>query len=102
MIKATDLIFMEVVKYLIKDIRKNRFLVKDMLKDVTEDPLLKFLYGEKEVVKYNAFLDKEIQINLEHAIDSTKLPAIGIRVGGGQELTNSTGDVLGDGYRAEN
>jgi hypothetical protein len=63
--------------------------------------MLKDLYGQKEVDKFNLLVDKDIQVNVEHAIDTAKLPAIAIRVGGGSEDTSRTGDALSDGYRKE-
>lgn len=101
MIRATDLYMTRAVELMIKDLRKNRFLVKDILCDVINDPLLKGLYGAKEVEKFNLLLDKEIQVNVEHAIDVAKLPAIAVRVGGGSEDTSRTGDPLSDGYARE-
>lgn len=100
-VRASDLYFSTVVKLMIDDLRRNRFLVDDILADVVNDPILSTLYGQKEVNKFNLFLDKEIQVNLEYAIDTTKLPAIAIRCGGGTEDTSSTGDPLGDGFREE-
>ena len=38
---------------MVKDLRKNRFLINDILSDVTCDDMLKDLYGEKEVEKFN-------------------------------------------------
>lgn len=101
MIRATDLYMTRAVQLMLKDLRKNRFLVNDILCDVTNDDMLKDLYGQKEVDKFNLLVDKEIQVNVEHAIDMAKLPAIAIRVGGGQEDTSRTGDAMSDGYRTE-
>lgn len=101
MIRATDLYMTRAVQLMLKDLRKNRFLVNDILCDVTSDDMLKDLYGQKEVDKFNLLVDKDIQVNVEHAIDVAKLPAIAIRVGGGAEDTSRTGDALSDGYRAE-
>lgn len=101
MIKATDLYFAQIIKLMIQDLRKNRFLINDILSDVTSDPILKELYGQKEVEKFNLLVDKDIQINVEHAIDVSKFPAIAIRVGGGSEETGRTGDALGDGFYSE-
>lgn len=101
MIRATDLYMTRAIQLMLKDLRKNRFLVDDVLCDVTTDPMLKDLYGKKEVEKFNLLVDKEIQVNVEHAIDMAKLPAIAIRVGGGTEDTSRTGDALSDGFRSE-
>lgn len=101
MIRASDLYFTRVVQLMLQDVRKNRFLINDIVCDVTSDPILKDLYGQKEVEKFNLLVDKEIQVNVEHAIDMAKLPAIAIRVGGGSEDASRTGDALSDGYRKE-
>jgi len=101
MIRASDLYFTRVTQLMLKDLRKNRFLVDDILCDVTGDELLKDLYGAKEVEKFNLLVDKDIQINVEHAVDHAKLPAIAIRVSGGSEDTSRTGDALSDGYRTD-
>ena len=101
MIRATDLYMTRAIHLMLKDLRRNRFLVEDILCDVTTDPLLKDLYGQKEVDKFNLLIDKEIQVNVEHAIDMARLPAIAIRVGGGTEDTSRTGDALSDGFRVE-
>lgn len=101
MIRATDLYMTRAVQLMLKDLRKNRFLIDDILSDVTSDELLKDLYGQKEVDKFNLLVDKEIQVNVEHAVDMAKMPAIAIRVGGGTEDTSRTGDALSDGYRQE-
>jgi hypothetical protein len=100
-IKATDLYISRTTQLMIQDIRRNRFLLSDMISDVMSDPILKDLYGAKELNKLNALVDKEIQVNLEYAIDVAKLPAIAIRVGGGTEDASKTGDPLADGYSAE-
>lgn len=101
MIRSSDLLFSQIVKAMIKDLRKNRFLINDIVSDVTSDPLLKDLYGQKEVEKFNLLVDKEIQVNMEFAIDQSKFPAIAIRVGGGSEDTSRTGDPLSDGFGQE-
>ncbi len=101
MIRATDLYMTRALQLMLKDIRQNRFLIDDILCDVTSDPILKDLYGKKEVDKFNLLIDKEIQINVEHTIDVAKLPAIAVRVGGGTEDASKTGDAIGDGYRQE-
>jgi len=101
MIRASDLFFSQALQIMIKDLRKNRFLIDDILSDVTSDPILKTLYGAKEVQKFNLLVDKEIQINMEYAIDVAKFPAIAVRVGGGSEDASKTGDALSDGYNSE-
>ena len=62
-------------------------------------PLLKDIYGQKEVDKFAQFLKKEIRINVEHLIDLAHMPSIAIKINGGTELASR--DALGDGYISE-
>ncbi len=101
MIKASDLYHSRVMQLMIEDLRKNRFLIDDILSDVTSDPILKTLYGAKEIEKFNLLVNKEIQVSMEYAVDTAKFPAIAIRVGGGSEDISKTGDALSDGYESE-
>lgn len=101
MIKSTDLYMKAFIDFILEDIRENEFLVDDILSDVTEDPFLNEVYGQKEVEKFKRFLKKDIVVNLEQNIDLAQLPCIAIEIGGGTEDTSKTGDALSDGYRQE-
>lgn len=101
MIRATDLYMARAVEIILEDIRKNRYLVYDILGGVIDDPILKDIYGHREVEKLNQFINKEVQVSLEYNMNMAKLPAIGIRVGGGTEYFGSTGDALSYGFRTE-
>lgn len=100
-IKSTDLYMYAALSAAIEDMRKNTHVWNDVIGDVVGDPLLSPVYGKKEIDKFRLFMSKDIQVNVEHTIDMAKLPAIAIRVGGGTEITDKTGDALGDGYEME-
>ena len=92
----SDLILATSIRAGLADMRKNLFIIDDMMKDLTTDPLLKKLYGEKEVQKMKDFLSREIFVNLEHKQpDQAKFPNVTISIGGGQEDPRQS---LSDGY----
>lgn len=101
MIRSSDLYMVQALQYMLADLRRNKHLIKDILSDVVTDPLLARIYGAKEVEKFERFLKKHIQINMEYLLDAARLPAIAVRIGGGVEDVSSTGDVLSDGYDSE-
>lgn len=86
MIAQTDAIILTAIRYGLADIRKNLFLVDDIMCQFTNDPILKKIYGKGQVDRFKDFLKKEIYIMMRTRLpDSTKLPAIVIGIGGGSE-----------------
>lgn len=101
MIRSTDLYMVQALQYMLADLRRNQFLLNDIIGDVLTDPLLSRIYGAKELEKIKKFIKKNIQVNMEYMLDMARLPAIAVRIGGGVEDVSATGDVLGDGYESE-
>jgi hypothetical protein len=97
-IKATDLYIQTALELALEDIRKNEFLIRDMLEDVLCDPMLNQKYGEKEVNKMSVFLKQKIAVGIEYRLDMASMPAIAISINGGSEIAGSTGVPLSDGY----
>jgi hypothetical protein len=100
-IKSTDLYIQEAFIAALDDLRKNEYLLKDMMSDVVEDELLNEKYGQEELNKLKLFLGKEITIGQAYRLDNASIPGVGIEISGGSEVVNKTGDQLSDGYEAE-
>ena len=100
MIFQTDLWLDVALKAAIADMRKNLYLLEDAYAHLISDPLLSQAYGKKEVDRIKAFIQKDINIFVEHRIpDIAKFPAVVIKVGGGNE--DSPKDALGDSYQKD-
>lgn len=100
-IKASDIYVQECLLIALDDIRKNSYLMNDIMSDVVDDPILNEKFGQEEVNKLKLFLSKEISIGQIHNTNAASVPGIGIEIQGGSENTSSTGDPLADGYKQE-
>lgn len=100
MIFQSDLLWYSALEAALADMRKNKFLLDDAYSCLLTDPLMKQMYGQKEIDNFKAFLDKKIHIFTEHRPpDTAKFPAFVIQIGGGTEDAGK--DALGDGYGRE-
>ena len=100
MIAQSDLLIYTALKVGLNDLRKNKFLLDEAYANITTDPYLKDLYGQKEVENFKAFVDKKIFIFTEHRPPGkASFPCIVIKVGGGQE--DAPKDALGDSYQQD-
>lgn len=100
-IVPSDVIFFTALHVAVSDLRKNLYLVDDMLSMFTSDPYLKKLYGKKEIDRFKNFLaTKEINILMEHRLkDMGQYPAIVIAIDPAQEDTGKA--ALGDSHTQE-
>lgn len=90
-----DIIIITAMRAALADIRRNQFLIDDIMCQFIKDPLLKKAYGQTQVDRFKEFLRREINILMETKLpDTSKLPAIIIKMGPGIEDSQKQG--LGD------
>jgi hypothetical protein len=95
-IPQTDAIIISAIRIGLADIRRNEFLVNDIMSQFVTDPYLKDSWGKQQIDAFKAFLQNtKINIVMETRLpDTSKLPAIVVKIGGGQEDQQKEG--LGD------
>jgi hypothetical protein len=96
MIAATDTIILTAFRIGLADIRRNPYLIDDIMCQFMEDPYLKDSWGKQQIDRFKDFLAKrQINVVMETRLpDLSKLPAIVIKIGGGSEDPQKQG--LGD------
>jgi hypothetical protein len=96
MIAATDTIILTAIRIGLADIRRNPYLIDDIMCQFMEDRYLKDSWGKQQIDRFKDFLaKKQINIVMETRLpDLSKLPAIVIKIGGGSEDPQKQG--LGD------
>jgi hypothetical protein len=81
-----DVFFRRIIDLVMEDIRKNPWLVDDILSDFITDPMLSTIYGQKEIENAKKWLkDNEISVFLPHRMDMEKLPCFTISIGSNSE-----------------
>lgn len=97
----TDLILFSALRLGLADLRRNKFVLEAAYDQLKTDPFLKDQWGESEVKRLTAMLDKNIEIYMAHKqnINSAKFPCFVIKMGGGQE--DSAKESLGDYLQSE-
>lgn len=99
MIFQADAIILTAIRAGLADIRNTPFLVDDILCQFTKDPYLSKAYGTQPE-RMKELLKKQINIVMETRLpDTSKLPAIVIKIGGGSEDPQKQG--LGDAIHYE-
>lgn len=101
MISATDVIILTAIRLGIEDIRRNQFLIDDIMCQFESDPYLKQSWGKQQIDRFKDFISKtKINVVMETRLpDTSKLPAIIVKIGGGQEDPAKQG--LGDSTHFE-
>lgn len=86
MIFQLDLTVKTAIELGIEDIRKNPWLIHDMLSDCITNPYLSQKYGQKQIDScVEWFLNNEIEIKMRGVNDKDKMPLIAITMGTSDE-----------------
>lgn len=86
MIFAGDVLIKTAIEQGLEDIRKNIWLMDDILSHMKE-PALKDKYGQKEIdAAKEWFLNNNVSVYLQHRMDKDELPAVIIGLGSSIEL----------------
>lgn len=86
MIFQGDAIIKAAIELGIEDMKKNLFLIDDMLSDFTTNPYLKKVYGQKQVDACKEWLlNNKIDVYLRPRDDRDILPCVTIELGNSQE-----------------
>ena len=81
-----DVFFRRIIELTLKDIKKESWLVDDILSDFITDPMLSGIYGQKEIENAKKWIkDNEISIFLPHRMDMEKMPCVTIAIGSNVE-----------------
>lgn len=83
---AGDVLIKTCIEQGIDDMRKNTWLIQDVLSQFTSEPILKDKYGQKEIDNcITWFLNNNIEVFMQHRIDKDTLPCITIALGSSVE-----------------
>jgi hypothetical protein len=86
MIVQSDLLIKTAISHVIEEVRKNPWLVDDILSELTCDPLLSSIYGKKEIDNAKEWLaSNKIEILLKYRNDNAPTPYISITLGASTE-----------------
>lgn len=86
MIFQGDLIIRTAIELGIEDMKKNPWLIQDMLSDLMSNPYLTAKYGQKQIDACKEwFANNNIEINMAHRNDREKYPSITIAMGSSNE-----------------
>lgn len=86
MIFAGDVIIKTAIELGIDDMKKNPWLIDDMLSDMVENPYLRDKYGQKQIDACKEWLENNrINIYMRHRKDKDELPCVTIALGSSQE-----------------
>jgi hypothetical protein len=86
MIFAGDAIIKEAISLGLEDLRKNSWLIDDILSNFTQNPYLKRKYGQKQIDACKEWLlNNKIDVYMRHRDDKDQLPCITIAMGSSQE-----------------
>ena len=81
-----DVFFRRIIELTLRDIKKESWLVDDILSDFITDPMLSGIYGQKEIENAKKWIkDNEISIFLPHRMDMEKMPCVTIAIGSNVE-----------------
>lgn len=91
-----DLIIKAAVQLAIDDMKKNPWLIEDVFSSLLENPILKQMYGAKEIARAKEFiLNNQIDIYMHHRLDKMNYPCVTIGIGPSTEDKDLA--TLGDG-----
>jgi hypothetical protein len=95
MIFSGDAIFQEIIDLFLDDLRKNPWIIEDILSDFVENPFLKNKYGYKEIQKcIDWFKNNKITTFLNGRLDVETFPCVTIAVKESNEMERYA--TLGD------
>jgi hypothetical protein len=81
-----DVFFRRIIELTLQDIKKEPWLVDDILSDFINDPMLSGMYGQKEIENAKKWLkENEISVFLPHRMDMEKMPCVTISIGSNSE-----------------
>ena len=81
-----DLIIKSAVELALDDMRKNPWIIEDVFRSLTENPILNARYGMKEIARAKEFiLNNNIAIYMHHRIDKMEYPCVTIAIGTSNE-----------------
>ena len=101
-VSQTDAVILSAFRVGLADIRRNQYLIDDIMSQFSSDPYLKEAWGQQQIDRMKSFVAKQkINIMMETKLpDTSKLPAIIVKIGGGTEDPQKQG--LGDSDHYEN
>jgi hypothetical protein len=77
-----DLVVKAAIELGINDMRKNPWVIDDVFRVLRESPMLRHVYGEKEISRAREFiLNNKIPVYLRHRVDKQDFPCITISIG---------------------
>lgn len=77
-----DLVIKAAIELGIDDMRKNSWVIDDVFRVLRESPMLRHVYGEKEISRAREFiLNNKIPVYLRHRLDKQDFPCITISIG---------------------
>lgn len=86
MIVQSDLLIKAAITHILEEVRKNDWLLNDVFSQLTCDPLLKSIYGDKEIARAKEWLENnKIEVLLKYRNDSTQTPYVSIALGSSSE-----------------
>lgn len=87
MIFAGDVIIKLAIQQGLEDLRKNPWLIDDILGQFSSEPAISSIYGKKEVdAAKQWFLNNKIDVYMRYRNDKDELPCVTIALGGSNEL----------------
>lgn len=85
-IVQSDLLVRVAILHTLEEIKKNPWLIEDIFSDLIEDPLLKDIYGAKEIASAKEwFANNKIEVYLKYRMDNIQTPCISISLGASNE-----------------
>ena len=87
MIFAGDVLIKAAIEQGLEDVRKNLWLIDDILSQFTQEEVLKTKYGQKEIDSAKDwFVNNNIAVNMKYRIDKDVFPCVSISLGSSNEL----------------
>jgi hypothetical protein len=82
-----DLLIKRAVELMLDEVRKNDWLIDDILSDLVNDPLLADIYGEKEIRNCKEwFRNNKVHVQMRFRKDSQEFPCVTIALGDSSEV----------------
>lgn len=82
-----DVIIKTTIEMALEDIRKNSWLLSDIMGQFTQEATINQVYGQKEIDRFKEwFVNNRIQVNLQHRLDKDEFPCITIALGNSSEI----------------
>lgn len=90
-IVQSDLLIRVAVLKTLEEVKKNPWLLDDIMSDLVDDPLLNEVYGQKEINNAKEWLaNNNIEVYLKYRLDSMTYPCVGISLGNSDEDNNES------------